>query len=114
MPLPEADMTRVEQWVDQLNASMPPHVASQLRYETEVHRNAVTLVECRSLDPREPEGKWYRLSFARLRFTRSRGWELYWADRNSEFHIYDELPPAPKVDRLLREISDDPTCIFFG
>lgn len=114
MPLPEQDVTRVNQWIDRLNAGMPPHVASQLRYETATYRNAVTLLECRSMDPLEPEGEWYRLPFARLRFTRSRGWELYWADRNSEFHIYDELPPMPTVDRLLREIDDDPTCIFFG
>ena len=114
MPLAETDLASVEQWVEQLNSSMPPHVASQLRYQTEVYRNAVTLVECRAPDAGKTDGDSYRMPFARLRFTRSRGWQLYWADRNSEFHIYDPLPPLPAVDRLLREISDDPTCIFFG
>jgi hypothetical protein len=107
-------MARVEQWVDQLNARMPPHVASQLRYETEVYRNAVTLVECRSLDPREPQGEWYRLPFARLRFTRSRDGSCTGPTRTRSSTSMTSFPSAPKVDRLLREISDDPSCIFFG
>jgi hypothetical protein len=39
---------------------------------------------------------------------------LYCADRNSEFHIYAPAPPTDDVEELLREIADDPTCIFFG
>ncbi|ORB55085.1 hypothetical protein BST42_08935 [Mycolicibacterium rhodesiae] len=93
---------------------MPAHVLTQLRYETEVYRNAVTLVECRLVDLDRPDGEWFRIPFARLRFTRSRGWELYWSDRNSRFHAYESLDPTDEVDVLLREISEDPTCIFFG
>lgn len=114
MPLPEPDLARVNRWVERLNAGMPAHVASQLRYEIEIYRNAVTLMECRLADLDRPDGDWFRVPLARLRFTRSRGWELYWADRNSEFHVYDLLPPTDDVEELLREISDDPTCIFFG
>jgi hypothetical protein len=40
-------------------------------------------------------------------------WSLYWADRNSRWHRYDDLDPGP-VDELLREIAEDPTCIFWG
>jgi hypothetical protein len=52
--------------------------------------------------------------FARLRFTRSRGWELYWSDRNSDFHVYEDAGPTQDVTVLLDEIRRDPTCIFFG
>ena len=114
MPLPESDLTRVNLWVKRLNAGMPAHVARQLRCETEIYRNAVTLVECRPVEIERPDGDWFRIPFARLRFTRSRGWELYCADRNSEFHVYDLVPPTDDIEELLREISDDPTCIFFG
>ncbi|GAY14630.1 DUF3024 domain-containing protein [Mycobacterium sp. shizuoka-1] len=114
MPLPEPDLVRVNLWIERLNAEMPAHVLSQLRYETEVYRNAVTLVECRLVDLDQPGGDWFRIPFARLRFTRSRGWELYCADGNSEFHVYDLVPPADDVDVLLAEISEDPTCIVFG
>jgi hypothetical protein len=51
---------------------------------------------------------------ARLRFTPSRGWELYWADRNSDFHVYDLIDPTQDVTVLLDQIKRDPTCIFFG
>jgi len=114
MPLPEPDLARINLWVERLNAEIPPHVRVQLHYETEIYRNAVTLVECRPVEIEQPEGDWFRVPLARLRFTRSLGWELYWADRNSEFHVYDATPPTDDVDELLREVSDDPTCIFFG
>ncbi|HZQ31921.1 MAG TPA: DUF3024 domain-containing protein [Mycobacterium sp.] len=44
----------------------------------------------------------------------SRGWELYWADRNDNFHMYEFVAPTHNIRLLLNEISDDPTCIFFG
>jgi hypothetical protein len=52
--------------------------------------------------------------FARLRFTRSRGWELYCTDRDSNFHLYEQAEPTLDVAELLAEIDDDPTGIFFG
>ncbi len=114
MPLPIEDLAIVNDWVDALSSDMPPHVASQLSYRAEAHRNAVTLLECRPADPDNPSGDWFEVPFARLRFTRSRGWELYWADRNSEFHVYDLVEPTQDVRMLLHEIDRDPTCIFFG
>jgi DUF3024 family protein len=41
-------------------------------------------------------------------------WTLYWADRNSRWHPYDDLEPTKDLDAVLREIDEDPTCIFFG
>ncbi|WP_319453476.1 MULTISPECIES: DUF3024 domain-containing protein [unclassified Mycobacterium] len=114
MPLPEEDVAVVRNWVEALNSDMPAHVASQLRYELDLYRNALTLVECRPTLPDDPGSDWFRVSFARLRFTRSRGWELYWADRDSNFHVYDLVEPTQDVATLLAEIDDDPTCIFFG
>jgi hypothetical protein len=51
---------------------------------------------------------------ARLRFTRSRGWQLYWPDRNSHFHLYEAVKPTHDINVLLAEIDSDPTGIFFG
>ncbi len=114
MPLPEEDVARVRNFVDALNADMPAHVSSQLRYRMDIHRNAVTVVECRSVDPYHPAGDWFEVFVARLRFTRLRGWELYWPDRNSKFHIYEGVEPTQDVTLLLGEINRDPTGIFFG
>jgi len=114
MPIPDEDVAAAREWVNALNSSMPAHVTSQLRYELDLYRNALTVVECRPILPDDPDGEWFRVPFARLRFTRSRGWELYWADRNSDFHVYDTVEPTRDVAILLAEIDDDPTCIFFG
>jgi Protein of unknown function (DUF3024) len=114
MPLPEEDVAIARQYVDALNAGMPPPVAGRMRYELDSYRNAITLVECAPLDFQDPNSEVYRVPFARLRFTRSRGWELYWADRNSEFHVYDLIEPTQHIATLLDEIDRDPTCIFFG
>jgi Protein of unknown function (DUF3024) len=114
MPLPAADVAAVDRWVEALNADMPAHVAAQLKYRAEVHRNAITLFECRTMDPSSSDTSWFEVPFARLRFTRSQGWQLYWSDRNSRFHTYDFVEPMPHVRPLLEEIDSDPTCIFFG
>jgi len=57
---------------------------------------------------------WFRVPFARLRFFRSRGWELFWADRDSNFHVYEFAEPRQHISALLDEIHNDPTCLFFG
>lgn len=114
VPLPAEDVAVVRRFVDGLNAKMPPHVAGRIRYELESYRNAITLVESAPVDYGDPDSAVYKAPFARLRFTRSRGWELYWVDRDSKFHAYDLAPPTQHIKRLVDEIDRDPTCIFFG
>jgi Protein of unknown function (DUF3024) len=114
VPLPAEDVALVRRFVDGLNAGMPPHVAGRMRYETEIYRNAITLLEVAPLDFQDPNSAEFSVPFARLRFTRSRGWELHWSDRNSDFHVYDLVGPSQDVSVLLNEIDRDPTCIFFG
>jgi hypothetical protein len=91
MPLPDEDVAIVRQWVDALNSEVPEHVRTQLRYEIDTHRNALTLVECRPAEVAIPTDDWFRVPLARLRFE-----------------------PTEDVTILLAEIDDDPTCIFFG
>ena len=107
-------MAVVREYVEQLNASMPPHVARQLRYRIDTNRNAVTILESSRTDPADESSRWFEVSVARMRFFRSRGWELYWADRDSAFHIYEIVPPTQDVTVLLKQIEEDPTGIFFG
>jgi|SRR3954463_15403002 hypothetical protein len=114
MPLPAEDVQLVAEFVAGLNADMPPHAASELGYRLDTDRNALTVVECRAVDPSQPAGDWFDVVVARLRFTRSRGWELYWPDRDSNFHLYEAVEPTEDVTLLLAEIDSDPTGIFFG
>lgn len=41
-------------------------------------------------------------------------WTLYYADRNSKWHLYYEIEPSADFDDLLREVDEDPTGIFWG
>src|SRR6185312_15583109 len=114
MPLPVDDVAVIQRWVHKLNESIPDHVLAQLRDETEIYRNAVTLIECRLVDLDKPDGEWFRVPIARLRFFRPSGWELFWPDRNSQFHVYEFTATTRQVQTLLREIDLDPMAIFFG
>ncbi len=85
-----------------------------MRVEFLVSRNAVTIVESRPPWEGDADDEWVQQEVARLRFERSRGWTLYWPDRNSDFHIYDRLPSTMQIKELLDEVDADPTCIFWG
>lgn len=115
MALPERDLAVIRNWLGAHNDRVPEDVRPLLRYEMDVTNTSVTVLECR---PPWREGlgpEWTRHVFARLRYTKTTGdWSLYWADRNSKFHIYDLVPPTDHIRRLLREIDDDPTAIFWG
>ena len=59
--------------------------------------------------------EWTRMPIARLRLLVGRGvWLLDWSDRNSRWHLYDDIEPSPHVEPLLAEIEKDPTSIFWG
>lgn len=115
MPLPERDLAAIRHWVDAQNAEIEEDVRPLLRYEMDVTNTSVTILECRPPWREDLGTEWSRLPGARLRYTKTTGeWSLYWADRNSKFHIYDLVPPTDHIRRLLREIDDDPTGIFWG
>ncbi len=74
-----------------------------------------TILECRPPWREDFGPEWTRQEIARLRYTNSTGtWTLYWPDRHSKFHRYEDLDPTPTIDRLLAEIDTDPICIFWG
>jgi hypothetical protein len=85
-----------------------------MRLEATVRGNSVTMADCRPPWQGEP-GEWTRMNIAQLRYEpTSTRWTLYWADRNSRWHRYDDLEPTSSLDDLINEIDQDPTCIFFG
>jgi hypothetical protein len=52
---------------------------------------------------------------AQLRWDAGTGlWELHFADRNERWWPYDERGPTADIEVMLRELEDDPTCIFWG
>lgn len=112
--LPEADVARVRRWVAAQNERIGEHI-DEVRVEMDVGSRAITIVECRPPWREDLGPDWTRRGIARLRYTKwTREWTLYWPDRNSKFHEYEDLDPTPTIDRLLAEIEADPTCIFWG
>ena len=110
MAVNDLDLARIKKWCD---AQWPEELWHEAKVEADVNGNTVTLVEVRP--PWDGKGEHTRWPIARLRFTQTTGlWQLYWRDRNLNFHKYDELPPSSTVQRLLNHITESKNPIFFG
>lgn len=112
--LPEAVRGRVETRLSvYCEERIPDRVRHQVRLTYRIRGSSVTLIEQRPamMDP----DNWVDIVVAqfRLREEDSR-WVLYWADRNSRWHEYDDLEPSTGLDDLLEEVDRDPTGIFWG
>jgi hypothetical protein len=108
--VPDLDLTRIRQFCE---SRVPARLRNEVRIEADVRGESVTIYDCRpSWHPNLTD--WSRLPVAQLRYNAdSHLWTLYWADRNSRWHRYDDLEPGT-TDQLLDEIDEDPTCIFWG
>lgn len=105
-------MALVRHWCDQ---RVPERVRDQVRVECEEAPRHLTIVERRPPWKSEIGPDWTSFPIARLRYTKTTGtWELYWRDRNLRYHRYDLVPPTSDVRKLLGELEQDPTAIFWG
>ena len=96
------------------HAHTPAEFRDEMRLEATTRGNSVTIADCRPPWDGSP-GDWTRMNIAQLRYVPSTDqWTLYWADRNSRWHRYDDLEPTTNLDDVLTEINEDPTCIFWG
>ena len=114
MPLPElirqAIQLKLETYCEQ---RVPQHVRNKVRLGFRFRGNTVTLYEER-VDFIDPE-RWIEIVVAQFRFDlKSREWTLYWPDRNSKWHVYYDVDSTKEFDSLLKEVSEDPTGIFWG
>lgn len=107
---PELDLARIRRFCEDRT---PAEFRDEMRLEADVRGRSVTILDCRP--PWMPElVEWSRQPLAQLRYdAESLLWTLYWADRNSRWHRYDDLDPGPLGD-LLDEMDRDPMCIFWG
>ena len=92
---------------------VPAELLAEVRVEAEVASTKVSVVERRP--PHDGgTGEWSRSPIAQLRFDpKVQQWTLYWPDRNDRWRRYEDLEPT-SIERVLHEIADDPTCIFWG
>jgi hypothetical protein len=92
---------------------IPPHVRDKIRLEHRLRGDSVTLFERRP--PWRGTGEWSALPVAQFRRNKGTGkWSLYWADRNSRWHVYEGHEAASDLETLLGEVDRDPTGIFWG
>lgn len=108
--VPELDLARIRAYCDQ---KVPARYRAEARVEMTVRGASVSIFDCRP--PWHPSlTEWSRVPIAQLRYDRSTGqWTLYWADRNSRWHLYDDIEPGTVVE-LLDEVERDPIAIFWG
>ena len=114
MPLPIFTRKLVEARLEEYcEHKVPSHVRDKVRLSFKFRGNTVTLIEKRPafMNPSE----WVDIVVAQFRFDpKSKKWTLYCADRNSRWHEYWDQDPSRDFERLLREVDEDPTGIFWG
>ncbi len=94
-------------------AKVPAYLKDEVRVDFKYRGNSVTLFEERPAFDRPDT--WVDIIVAQFRFDpKPMKWTLYCADRNSKWHLYDEIEPSNKIEDLLKEVDQDPTGIFWG
>lgn len=113
--IPDTDLALVRQWIDAQHDSLPEAARGLIRYDIDVADQSITIVESRPpwREEYDPEWTWHEV--ARLRLDAAGGeWSLYWYDRYGRSQPYGLVGPTRQVEKLLAEIDDDPTAIFWG
>jgi Protein of unknown function (DUF3024) len=109
--IPDLDLRKIHEYAARV---VPPEFHHQIRIEVDVRGNTVTILECRPPWREDFGPEWTRQGVARMKFvTATEKWTLYWSDRNSHWHIFDLISPGT-ITKILREIEDDQTNIFWG
>jgi len=89
-------------------------LADKLRNDFDVRGRSITIVECRPPWDGSP-GEWTRTPIAQIRYDAETGrYAVYWADRNDRWRRYEEIEPTVDIEVVLREIDEDPICVFWG
>jgi hypothetical protein len=94
-------------------ARVPPSVRGKLRVGFRIKGTEVVLFEERPAF--QPPHEWREMAVAKFRYVGTQKlWRLYCQHRDLRWHSYEALPAAPSLKRLLTEVADDPTGIFWG
>jgi len=110
VPIPDLAVAKIKRFCESRTS---PELRHEMRLEVDLRGNWLMISDYRPLW--QGPGDWTRMKIAQVRYDPNlRSWSLYWADRNSRWHLYDDLEPTPNLDDVLNEIDEDPTCIFFG
>ncbi len=114
MALSEFEEKRIEKlFAAFCQARVPAQYHDQIRIEFRIKGEEVTLYESRP--HYRDKSTWFSTSIARFKKkSKAESWQLYCADRNNKWHIYQGCPPNRDIEKLLTEVNNDPTGIFWG
>ena len=115
MPLPVLVKTLIEKKVGEFcTKRVPADVLDKLNISYKMRGDSVTIFENRA--PWRPEMKeWTSMAIAQMRYDNKTGeWTLYCADRNDKWHEHMDIEPTKNIEKILKEITADPTGIFWG
>lgn len=99
--LPPDDLAAIRDWVD---ARVPERVQHQVRWDLDLDRDRVTIVELRA--PWQGEGDWVRREIAQLRHSGG-VWSLYWQRLGGRWDPYPEHEPSADIEAALDAIGDN-------
>jgi hypothetical protein len=92
---------------------VPPAARDKLRVGFRIKGNEVVLFEERP--EFHPPYEWREMLAAKLKYVATQGvWRLYCQHRDCRWHTYEALPEASSFAKLLDEVAEDPTGIFWG
>ncbi|MEY2420644.1 MAG: hypothetical protein QOI95_711 [Acidimicrobiaceae bacterium] len=108
MAVPGEAVKLVQRWCEERDR---PEFRDRARLEATASGNTLTIFECTRMPD---EAEWLRVPSAQFRYDpRTQVWALYWADRDSKWHIV-QVTPTFEIEELLDEVEADPHCLFFG
>lgn len=94
---------------------VPSEHDDKIRIEYKVRGNTITIYECRPPWREDFGPDWTSMRICSMQWDpETRLWTLYARNRNDRRLDYPFIDPASSVMPLLRELENDPTCIFWG
>jgi len=114
MPLSEFEKQRViKVFSAYCETKVPHHISDQFRIEFELRGCEIKLFESRP-DWRD-KNQWVSQKVARFKKNiGTNSWQLYYADKNDRWHVFEPYPTDKDIEKLLAEVETDSTGIFWG
>jgi hypothetical protein len=89
------------------------NLKNQIKISYNIRGNSITIYEERVYF--KDISKWSKIPIAQFRFdNKSLKWDLYCTDRNNKWHSYIDTFPERDINKLIKEVDEDPTSIFWG
>lgn len=108
----KAQVTKILE--DYCERKVPLRVRAQVRLIHRWRGTKVVLIEVRPYW-KDPSAPWVESPVAQFQsHDDTDDWTLCWRDRNQRWHPYEPHPGARNITRLLAEVDQDPTGIFWG